>query len=123
MSFTEAVRSALTRYVGFSGRARRAEYWWFVLFSTAVAIVGSILDLLLGTGLDGGNLGILYVVALLALALPSLAVAVRRLHDTERSGWWVLISPIPLIGPLVMLIFTVQDGTPGPNRFGPSPKY
>ncbi|MFY1694767.1 MULTISPECIES: DUF805 domain-containing protein [unclassified Solwaraspora] len=122
MSFTAAVRSALTRYVGFRGRARRAEYWWFVLFTAIVAVVASILDVTLGTGFEGEGIGVFYMIAILGIALPSLAVAVRRLHDTERSGWWVLISPVPLIGPLTMLIFTVQEGSPGPNRFGPSPK-
>jgi uncharacterized membrane protein YhaH (DUF805 family) len=125
MSFTAAVRSVLSQYVGFGGRARRAEYWWFVLFSVLIGVVTSILDVALGTDFEGSSpsRGLLSLIANLALFLPSLAVAVRRLHDTDRSGWWVLIGLIPLVGVIVLLVFFVQDGTPGPNRFGPSPKY
>jgi uncharacterized membrane protein YhaH (DUF805 family) len=125
MSFTAAVRSVLSQYVGFGGRARRAEYWWFVLFSVLVGIVTSILDIALGTDFEGSvtSGGLFNLIANLALLLPSLAVAVRRLHDTDRSGWWILIALIPLIGAIVLLVFFVQDGTAGPNRFGPSPKY
>ncbi|WP_422769320.1 DUF805 domain-containing protein [Plantactinospora sp. WMMC1484] len=125
MSFTAAVRSVLSQYVGFSGRARRAEYWWFFLFSLLVGIVTSILDSALGTDFEGSSAsgGLLNLIASLALLLPSLAVAVRRLHDTDRSGWWILIGLIPLVGAIVLLVFFVLDGTPGPNRFGPSPKH
>ncbi|WP_192771859.1 DUF805 domain-containing protein [Plantactinospora soyae] len=125
MSFTAAVRSVLSQYVGFGGRARRAEYWWFFLFSVLVGIVTSILDSVLGTDFEGSSTsgGLLNLIASLALFLPSLAVAVRRLHDTDRSGWWILIGLIPLVGAIVLLVFFVQDGTSGPNRFGPSPKY
>ncbi|MEJ3746848.1 DUF805 domain-containing protein [Actinomycetes bacterium KLBMP 9797] len=122
MSFTAAVRSVLSQYVQFGGRARRAEYWWFVLFSVLVGIVTSILDLALGTDFEGSG-GLFNLIANLALLLPSLAVAVRRLHDTDRSGWWILIALIPLIGAIVLLVFFVQDGTPGPNRFGADPKH
>lgn len=125
MSFTTAIRSVFSQYVGFGGRARRAEYWWFVLFSVIVSIVTWILDAALGTDFDGSvtSSGLFRLIANLALALPTLAVGVRRLHDTDRSGWWLLIALIPLIGAIVLLVFFVQDGTPGPNRFGPSPKY
>jgi uncharacterized membrane protein YhaH (DUF805 family) len=125
MSFTAAVRSVLSQYVGFGGRARRAEYWWFILFSLLVGVVTTILDLALGTDFGGSvtSSGLFGLIANLALLLPSLAVAVRRLHDTDRSGWWILIGLIPLIGAIVLLVFFVQDGTPGPNRFGPSPKH
>ena len=125
MSFTAAVRSVLSQYAEFGGRARRAEYWWFILFSVLVGIVTSILDVVLSTDFEGGlaSNGLFNLLANLALLLPSLAVAVRRLHDTDRSGWWILIGLIPLIGLIVLLVFFVQDGTPGPNRFGPSPKH
>lgn len=115
----------LSQYVGFGGRARRAEYWWFFLFSLLVGIVTSILDSVLGTDFEGSSTsgGVLNLIASLALLLPSLAVAVRRLHDTDRTGWWLLIGLIPLVGAIVLLVFFVQDGTPGPNRFGPSPKH
>jgi uncharacterized membrane protein YhaH (DUF805 family) len=125
MSFTTAVRSVLSQYAGFGGRARRAEYWWFALFSVIVGIATSILDVALGTDFEGSftSNGMFSLVANLALLVPSLAVGVRRLHDTDRSGWWILIGLIPLIGAIVLLVFFVQDGTPGQNRFGPSPKY
>ncbi|GAA4671352.1 DUF805 domain-containing protein [Phytohabitans rumicis] len=125
MSFTAAVRSVLSKYVEFGGRARRAEYWWFVLFSVLLGIVTSILDVALGTDFEGSFMssGLFSLIANLALLLPSLAVAVRRLHDIDRSGWWILIGLIPLVGVIVLLVFSLQDGTPGPNRFGPSPKH
>lgn len=123
MSFTAAVRSALSQYVGFGGRARRSEYWWFFLFGLLVSIVTSILDMVLGTNFENSSNGLFNLIAGLAFLLPSLAVAVRRLHDTDRSGWWILIGLIPILGAIVLLVFFVQDGTPGPNRFGPSPKY
>ena len=122
MTFTAAVRSVLSQYVGFGGRARRSEYWWFFLFSVLVSIATAILDVALGTNFEDSSNGVIGLIASLALFLPSLAVAVRRLHDTDRSGWWVLIGLIPLIGLIVLLVFFVQDGTRGPNRFGPDPK-
>lgn len=125
MSFTAAVRSALTKYVQFGGRARRAEYWWFILFSILVGVLTSLLDIALGTDFENSAAsgGLFGLIANLALLLPSLAVAVRRLHDLDRSGWWLLIGLIPILGAIVLLVFFVQDGTPGVNRFGPSPKY
>ncbi len=115
MSFADAVRSVLSKYVTFSGRARRSEYWWFVLFTAIVYIVAGIIDAAAGTQVIGLLVG-------LALLLPSLAVGVRRLHDTGRSGWWILIALIPLIGAIVLLVFSVQDSQPGSNNYGPSPK-
>lgn len=125
MAFTVAVRSVLSQYGQFGGRARRSEYWWFALFSVLVGIVTSILDIALGTDFDGSitSGGLFSLIANLALFLPSLAVAARRLHDTDRSAWWILIALVPLIGVFVLLVFFVQDGTAGLNRFGPSPKY
>src|SRR4051812_3359841 len=122
MNLVEAVRSVLSKYATFSGRARRAEYWWFVLFQVLVGIVAAILDAALGTGFGSGS-GVFSLIVTLALLLPGLAVTVRRLHDTDRSGWWILIGLIPVVGAIVLIVFTVLDGTPGPNRFGPSPKH
>ena len=115
MSFTDAVKSVFAQYAGFSGRARRSEYWWFTLFVVVVYIAASVVDAALGVTA-------LTIVAILALLLPSIAVAVRRLHDTNRSGWWYLISLVPFVGGLILLAFTLQDSTPGPNRFGAPPK-
>jgi len=115
MGFADAVRSVLSKYVTFSGRARRSEFWWFALFSMIVYVVGSLLDAAMGTSFVTVLVG-------LALLLPSLAVTARRLHDTGRSGWWMLISIIPLIGAIALLVFECQDSQPGSNSHGPSPK-
>lgn len=124
MGFAEAVRTVLSKYVTFSGRARRSEYWWFALFSFLASIVAGILDVALGTdyGNSSGN-GLIGTILTLALFLPGLAVAIRRLHDTGRVGWWVLIGLIPLIGWIVLIVFFVQDSHAGENRYGPSPKH
>ena len=121
MSFQDAVRTCLTqKYAGFSGRARRSEYWYFVLFTIIVGIVASIIDTILGTKASNGA-GLIYAIAELALLLPGIAVAVRRLHDTSRSGWWLLLGLIPIIGSIVLIVFFVQDSH-GENQYGPSPK-
>lgn len=121
MGFTQSVRTVLTKYVVFSGRARRSEYWWFVLFSIIVGIVAGLVDRALGSSPADGT-GVVAGLASLALLLPSLAVQVRRLHDTGRSGWWVLLNLLVVIGQIVLLVFYVQDGARGSNRFGDSPK-
>jgi uncharacterized membrane protein YhaH (DUF805 family) len=117
MSFQEAVTTVLTKkYADFSGRARRSEYWWFYLAEIIVLVVLSVL----GRAID--PLIFLYYLAILALIVPGLAVGVRRLHDTGRSGWWILIGLIPLVGAIVLLVFLVQDSNPGDNQYGPNPK-
>lgn len=123
----------LKQYVDFSGRARRREYWMFFLVNLVVLIVLSLVDTMLGTGgwrstagggsfSAAGSLGLLSGLYSLAVLLPTIAVAVRRLHDTDRSGWWFLIGFVPIVGGIVLLIFYVLEGTRGPNRFGPDPK-
>ena len=116
VSFIDGVRAALSRYATFKGRARRSEYWWFNLFYVLVYLASGAVDARLGDS------GAVIALALLGLFLPALAVSVRRLHDIGRSGWWVLISPIPFVGFVVMLAFTCEDSEPGTNEFGPSPK-
>lgn len=109
MGFFDAIKLGFQRYVTFEGRSARWEYWYWFLFNViAGAVLGAISD----------NLGGAFSLAVL---LPGIAVAVRRLHDIDRSGWWVLIALVPLIGWLVMLYWTVQRGTVGANRFGPEP--
>lgn len=126
----------LRKYADFSGRARRMEFWLFWLFLIGIEIVFSILIGMTGgsmmamsdpnglSTMSGPAMGLwsLYGLILLGLFIPSLAVAIRRLHDTNRSGWWVLIALIPFLGALVLLVFYVLDGTPGPNKYGPDPK-
>ncbi len=111
----------LMKYADFSGRAPRAEYWWFYLLIIVGYAITMILDSMLGLGGSVGPYGILLVVFGLAILVPSLAAGVRRLHDTDRSGWWMLIGLIPLIGAIVLLVFFVGQGTTGPNQFGEDP--
>jgi uncharacterized membrane protein YhaH (DUF805 family) len=113
---------ALKKYAVFSGTSRRREYWYFVLFNIIVAIVLGWIDALLGTRGSGMGAGLLSWIYSLAVLIPSLAVTVRRLHDIDRSGWWILIALVPLIGAIVLLVFALLDGTPGDNRYGPNPK-
>ncbi len=103
-------------YANFSGRARRAEFWYFALFSAVISIVLSVLDGILHTK---GILGGIYS---LAVMIPGIAVSARRLHDTGRSGWWQLIAFVPIIGFIVLLVFFVQEGSFDRNEYGPSPK-
>lgn len=120
MSFTDAVRTVLTKYADFTGRARRSEYWWFVLFTVLVGFVASIIDSILGTR-NGTGTGLVSGLANLALLLPSLAVGARRLHDTGRSGWWLLLIFVILIGWIILIVWYCQDSQ-GENKYGPSPK-
>ncbi len=113
---------ALKKYAVFSGRSRRKEYWYFVLFVVIVSIVLSLIDSLSGTYHSESGTGLLSGIFSLAILIPSIAVSVRRLHDIGRTGWWVLISLVPLIGWIVLLVFHVQDSTPGTNRYGRNPK-
>ena len=112
----------LKNYVGFSGRARRKEYWMFVLFNIIFAVVAMILDNMLGLASKEYGYGPIYGLYALAVFLPGLAVSVRRLHDIGKSGWWLLIALIPLIGAIVLIIWDVREGDRGDNRFGPDPK-
>ncbi len=122
----EIYKSVLTeKYADFTGRARRAELWWFALVNFVAYIAIFIVAFALGSISEGlGGLGlILYVIYALAVIVPSLAVAVRRLHDTNKSGWMLLVSLIPLVGPIILLVFYLIDGEPGENQYGISPKY
>jgi uncharacterized membrane protein YhaH (DUF805 family) len=113
---------ALKKYATFEGRERRNEYWFFVLFNFLAIMVLAIIDGLAGTFSEEAEIGLFSGLYLLAVFLPSLAVTVRRLHDTDRSGWWILVNFIPLIGFIVILIFALLDSTPGDNKYGPNPK-
>ena len=113
----------LEKYADFSGRARRQEYWMFTLFNVIAMIVLSIIAGILDAVFGSDGIFSLIVVGLyyLAILVPTLAVTVRRLHDTDRAGWWLLLAFIPF-GGLVIFVFTVLEGTNGNNQFGPSPK-
>lgn len=114
MNFTQAVSSGFSNYVNFAGRAIRSEYWYWVLFMIVGSIVASIIDAVLGIRVFDTIFG-------LAVLLPSIAIAIRRLHDLDRSGWWVFLNLIPLIGAIVLLVWFCSRGTVGANRFGPDP--
>ena len=118
MNFQEAVRTCLSKYTQFSGRARRPEYWWFVLFSWLGALVTGLVDRVL----FGPDVGIFGVIWGLALLLPAIAVGVRRLHDLGKTGWWLLIGIIPVLGTLLLIYWLVQPGTRGSNEYGPEPR-
>ena len=113
---------ALKNYVGFSGRARRREYWFFTLFSLLMTIALSILDLIIFNLSSETVLGMFTGAYALAVFIPTLAVAFRRLHDTGKSGWWLLINLVPGIGTFVFFVLLLLDSQPGENQWGPSPK-
>ncbi len=112
----------LKKYAVFSGRARRKEYWYFVLFNTIISFVLGIIESLAGIG-AGMDYSVLAGIYSLAVLLPSIGVSIRRLHDTGRSGWWLFIALVPIIGAIIILIFTVGDSQEGTNQYGPSPKH
>ncbi|MEU5288131.1 DUF805 domain-containing protein [Streptomyces sp. CA-278952] len=105
----------LKNYAGFSGRARRKEYWMFALFNFIIAVVLTVLGLAIDTQIP-------YYLYLAAVLVPSLAVMVRRLHDTGRSGWWFFISFVPLVGAIILLVFLASEGKPETNQHGANPK-
>jgi uncharacterized membrane protein YhaH (DUF805 family) len=114
MGFGQAISSGFSNYVNFSDRACRSEYWFWFLF----VIIGNIVTL----GIDYA-IGIQIISSLFSLAvlIPGIAIAVRRLHDLDRSGWWILLWFIPIVGWIILLIWFCTKGTDGPNRFGPDP--
>ena len=113
---------ALKNYVGFNGRARRREYWFFTLFSFLMTIALSILDLIIFNLSSETVLGMFTGAYALAVIIPTLAVTFRRLHDTGKSGWWLLINFVPMIGSLIFIVLLLLDSQPGENQYGSSPK-
>ena len=117
MSFSDAIKSVLSNYANFSGRARRSEYWYFVLLNIIVSVVLGVLAQILGpiaTLLSG--------VWSLAVLVPGLALVWRRLHDIGKSGIWILIALVPLVGEILLLVWFCKDSQPGENQYGPNPK-
>ena len=114
--------AVLKKYAVFSGRARRKEYWMFVLFNIIFSFALGLMDTIIGTYDPQLMYGVLSGLYSLAVLIPSIAVSVRRLHDTGRTGWWVFIALIPLIGPIWLLILMLLDSKPGENKYGPNPK-
>ncbi len=112
---------AWKNYANFQGRARRKAYWMFILFNLIALVILGLIESAIGLSGQNGY-GILTGLYTLAMILPLIALAVRRLHDTGRSGWWILIGLVPLIGPIVLIVFYVTDSQPGSNQYGPNPK-
>ncbi|MGF1714502.1 DUF805 domain-containing protein [Photobacterium chitinilyticum] len=112
----------LKNYAVFRGRARRQEYWYFFLINIIISIALAFIDNAMGNPDAGEGAGVLGTFYSLAILIPSIAVGVRRLHDTGRNGWWMLLGLIPLIGALVLIYFFAQDSHPGSNEYGLNPK-
>jgi len=114
--FVEAIKKGFKGYVVWNARSTRSEYWWWVLFSLIVGIVAAVIDAIV-FGTDATGLGLLSIIANIALFLPGLSLIVRRLHDTDRSGWWIWISLVPFVGVIVLIIFMLLPSKMGPSRW------
>ena len=109
--------TALKKYAVFSGRARRKEYWYFVLFNFLISLGLGLIDSVLGLTLENSGMGLLGGLYSLAVLIPGIAVAVRRLHDTGRSGWWLLLSLIPFVGVIILIVFLASGTESGTNQY------
>ncbi len=112
MNFTESIQTCYKKFFDFSGRASKSEYWWFQLFNIIIYVLSLIFQ---------RDLALLFSILIIINLIPIYAAGVRRIHDSNKSGWFVLLSLIPIIG-LYVLVLLIQDGTKGKNRFGPKPK-
>jgi uncharacterized membrane protein YhaH (DUF805 family) len=117
VNFAESIQSGFRNYVGFSGRASRSEFWFWVLFIILVTLGTQLIEWMMFEE----PTGILSIIVSIALFLPNIAMVVRRLHDRDKSGWWILLNFVPLVGIIILLIWYCTRGTVGPNRFGPDP--
>ena len=127
MSFGTAIKAFWSNYSNFKSRARRSEYWFIQLFLVITNVAVAAIDLALMNGdvdrfIANGGGGIVGLIWILATIVPAIAVLIRRLHDTNRSSWWALIGLVPLVGAIVLLVFTVEDSNKGVNKYGASPK-
>lgn len=118
MNFIESIKFGFSNYVNFKGRSRRSGFWYWTLFNVIVSFFFNVLS----GGHSDSFFGIVGSLAALALFLPSLAYGVRRLHDIDKSGWFILFALIPLVGWIFLLVWYVKDSDPGTNRFGENPK-
>lgn len=116
MDFVTAVKTCLSKYATFQGRASRSEYWYFTLFTFLLSLIAGIIDEAIGS-----QFGVMSAILTIAIMVPGIAVAARRLHDTDRSGWWQLLFIVPVLGIILLIVWFCTKGTPGPNRFGEDP--
>ena len=116
MSFVDAIKSVFSQYANFSGRARRSEYWYYVLCYAIISIVVNLLSQ------ASSVFAIIGTVVGLALICPTVAVEIRRLHDIGKSGWYLLFNLIPLVGAIILIVWFCKDSEPGDNAYGPNPK-
>jgi uncharacterized membrane protein YhaH (DUF805 family) len=122
VGFGEAIKQAFSNGFVYRGRASRSAYWWFVLFEVIATVVLELLIVIPAATHSNAIVGVFLIIvsiAMLYVALVGLALTIRRLHDIDRSGWWVLIGLVPFVGGIVLLVFSLLEGTPGPNRFQP----
>ena len=112
MNFIESIQTCYKKFFDFSGRASKSEYWWFQLYNAIIYVLTFVFQ---------GDLALLFSILVIANIIPTYAAAVRRIHDSDKSGWMVLIAVIPLIG-LYVIVLLLQDGSKGKNRFGPKSK-
>ena len=112
MNFIESIKTCYKKFFDFSGRASKSEYWWFQLYNAIIYVLTFVFQ---------GDLALLFSILVIANIIPTYAAAVRRIHDSDKSGWMVLIALIPLIG-LYVIVLLLQDGSKGKNRFGPKSK-
>ena len=112
MNFIESIQTCYKKFFDFSGRASKSEYWWFQLYNTILYILTFVFQ---------NDLALLFSILVIANLLPVFAAGVRRVHDSNKSGWWILISFVPIIG-LYIIVLLITDGSKGKNRFGPKPK-
>jgi uncharacterized membrane protein YhaH (DUF805 family) len=127
MTFSIALKTFWSKYATFKGRSRRSEYWFIQFFLVLTNLAAAAIDFVLMNGdverfIANGGGGIVGLIWILVTIVPALAVLVRRLHDTGKTGWWALIGFVPLIGGIVLLVFTVLDSDAGKNKFGENPK-
>lgn len=114
--------TALKKYAEFSGRSRRSEYWFFALFNFIFLMVAILFDTMLGTDIEPMPYGVFYMIYALVVFIPNLAVFVRRMHDVDKSGWWIFIGLIPFVGAIWLLVLCLTEGTADDNEYGADPK-
>ena len=122
VSFSEAISLGFKRYLYFNGRSSRAEVWWFVLFIWVATVILIIVDMLTGTYNAVAQRGLLSGLFGLATLIPSIALGARRLHDINRTGWWLILNVVPFIGWIPLMVWAIFRGDEGPNQYGPDPR-